>query len=203
MTGKPCQRWEVELAECSASTLPSAAAAVMPAKPSSRGVVLFSGSTGVFEQWVKGTVTLWHTLRKSQVNGWWKEVTPQPLKTGLPQHYLLCPNFFFSTQYHAHFSCTFSLIKSTVQLSCTPSHCLTPPTSLHQCQQRGRSCRSLPAGLAARLCQGRCCLSPLPWANKEMWPQQENAAELSSTVCQGVPQGCSTGSLMSRMKIQT
>lgn len=36
----------------------------MPAKPSSRDVGLFSGSAGVFEQWMKGTVRLWHTSKK-------------------------------------------------------------------------------------------------------------------------------------------
>lgn len=120
----------------------------------------------------------WHCdtlLRKSQVNRWWKEVTKKPLKSGLFQHYLLSPNFFYSIQYHACFSCTFSLTKSPNPLFNSPSpqatafrQCLTqPPSSPHHCQLRCRSRPSLPAGLAAGLCRDSCCLSPLPWANEE------------------------------------
>lgn len=64
--------------------------------------------------------------------------------------------------------------------------CLTSPPSPHHCQLRGTSCPSLPAGLAARLCRGRCCLSPLPWANKRCDPSRRmlpSWAALCAKVC--------------------
>lgn len=94
--GKAYQRWGVELAGGSAPTLPSAAAAQWCQPSPARGMlVCFQAqqeclSSGWKGQWDCGTL-----LRKSQVNGWWKEVTTQPLKTGLPQHYLLCPFFLY------------------------------------------------------------------------------------------------------------
>lgn len=105
----------------------------------------------------------------------------------------ISPPFFSSTQYHIHFSCTFSLIKSTVQLSCAPSHCLqavpdttsciTPSLSAEMQILPLPSCRSGTQALPRQL---------LPfstsWANEEscdlsgrMLPSQ--AALLFAKVC--------------------